>query len=179
MLFSKRTFYDFCTGFLVFICFTCFSCKKDPTGFDMVYRNQIEIPVGANPLQSHNVVNKSINPDTVRYFSQNQVENSAVLTQITPRSMVMRPLLQSIDFAIFSRVEVFIGADNLPEVNIFYIENVPLNAGGQLNLIPTNVDIKRYLTAPKFNIRTSVRVRDFPPRTLEIEWNASFLAQRS
>lgn len=56
-------------------------------------------------------------------------------------------------FSFLKSVEVYISADNLPEVRIAHKENIPDNAGTQLEMDLEEVELRDYVKADAFNLK--------------------------
>ncbi|NJN34468.1 MAG: hypothetical protein HC817_09670 [Saprospiraceae bacterium] len=166
--------------FMAFFAFLGGSCGKTVEGFDMSYRRQFNIDIGLNTFLSHNFKFNDILPDTAAFFQLNN-SNSSQVTRIEPRAMSFRALFSSnaVPYSFINRLEVFISdpsRPNLPEQVIFYRDDVPLNAGNQIDLVPNNVDVRPYIfEGKKFSIRVNIQLRETPQRSIETQWDASFL----
>ncbi|GEO05080.1 hypothetical protein AAE02nite_27440 [Adhaeribacter aerolatus] len=58
------------------------------------------------------------------------------------------------DFGFLKEVELLLAADNLPEVSIAYLKNIPADAGKTLELTSNNVKLDKYIKAPSITLRT-------------------------
>jgi len=57
------------------------------------------------------------------------------------------------DFGFLKEVELFLTADNLPEVSMAYLRDIPADAGRSLELTSNNVKLDKYLKAPSISLR--------------------------
>ena len=57
------------------------------------------------------------------------------------------------DFGFLQEVELFLSADNLPEVSMAYLRDIPADAGRSLELTSTNVKLDKYIKAPSITLR--------------------------
>jgi hypothetical protein len=62
---------------------------------------------------------------------------------------------QSQTFSFLQNVSVYISSDSLPEVEIAYKQNIPVNVGDTLSLDVTGADLKEYIKASQVKIRIS------------------------
>jgi len=58
------------------------------------------------------------------------------------------------DFGFLKDIELFLSADNAPEVSVAYLRDIPANAGNVLTLTSTNIKLDKYLKANTFLLRT-------------------------
>ena len=96
----------------------------------------------------------TINADTKEEFRK-QNTAAELVKDVTLNKIVMN--MQSPaneDFGFLKEVELFLGADNLPEVSVAYLRDIPANAGRTLQLTSTNVKLDKYLKATSFTLRT-------------------------
>ncbi len=160
------------------------ACRKSETGFEMSYRRQFEIPVGLGAGPSHNFVLVNIPADTSVFFTLNNV-TAKQLVGIVPRSMSLKTIFQGggNTFSIVDHVEVVIFDPNrptVPEIPIFYRYDVPLSTGDILTLVPDGNNVQKFFFEGKtFNIRIKMFLRDFIPRSVEVEANIVFLGKTS
>jgi hypothetical protein len=160
------------------------ACRKTEAGFEMSYRRQFEIPVGLNPAKSHTYTLLNIPSDTAVFFQINGTTASQV-TGVVPRTMSLRPVFQGggKTFANVYNVEVVIfdpNRPNVPEVPIFYRNEIPANVGDVLTLIPDSNNISKFVLDGKtFNVRIKLYFREVTPSSVEIEANIAFLAKTS
>jgi hypothetical protein len=161
---------------------TLTACRKAPEGFDMTYRRQFNLPLGLSTFQSHNFEFKDIAADTAVFFNIHNA-NSNTIQRIIPKAMNLRAIFATVEtrYNFIDKVEVWISNPNDPKLTpqiVFFRDEVPLNIDTRLDLIPNNVDIKKFILAGRFNIRINLRIRDITTRTIETEWNAVFLAEQ-
>lgn len=167
-------------AFLLFI--TLFAaCRKKEVGFDMLYRRDFNLPIGLDAFRSHNFEFKDIACDTNVFFQANSVTAKQVI-RIEPQSMNIRAIFGGADntFNVIDRVEVWVSDPNRPNLTAqiaFFRDNVPLNTGNRLDLVPNNIDMRPFLLeGNRFNLRINLRLRGITERSIEAEWNASFFA---
>jgi hypothetical protein len=167
--------------FLVALSMLLWGCKKDQPGFEMQYRRTFILPIGLDNFLSHNFEFKDISSDTTVFFTPNNATSNQI-DRIEPLSMNIRALFGGNDnrFNIISRVEVWISDPSRPKLTpqiVFFRDDVPLNTGNRLDLIPNNVDVRPFLIeGSKFNLRINFRLRNIPDRSIDTEWNAAFFS---
>ncbi|MDB5261072.1 MAG: hypothetical protein JWQ14_353 [Adhaeribacter sp.] len=95
-----------------------------------------------------------INADTKEEFRK-QNTAAELVKDVTLHKIIMN--LESPaneDFGFLKDVELFLGGDNLPEVSVAYLRDIPANAGRTLELTTTNVKLDKYLKANSYTLRT-------------------------
>jgi hypothetical protein len=78
------------------------------------------------------------------------------------------------DFGFLKDVELFLGADNLPEVSIAYLRDIPADAGRTLELTSTNVKLDKYMKASSFTLRTRGTADDFVQDDIKVKVDLTF-----
>lgn len=95
----------------------------------------------------------TISADTKEEFRR-QNTAAELVKDVTLHKIVMN--LESPDnedFGFLKEVELFLAADNLPEVSMAYLRDIPANAGRSLELTSTNVKLDKYIKAPSITLR--------------------------
>jgi hypothetical protein len=161
--------------------FSTQSCGKRPEGFDMTYRRTFQLLSGLGVSASHRFEFKNIAADTAVFFKTGG-STRELIQKIYPSSMNIRALFandaQALNIMYSVDVQIFDpNRPNLGEPTIFYRDQVPINTGFQLDLVPNNVDLRPFLFDSKtFGIKVIIRVNELTSRTTDLEWNATFLA---
>ena len=148
----------------------------------MTYKRTFSIDVGLNPFESHYFAFRDIAVDTAIFFKANGGVTSADINQILPRSMSLRTIYggDGANFSFLSQVEVSVFDDKLTpssEQIIFFRDDVPLSNNPQLLLIANNQDVKKlFFSGNHYVLRIKMRLREIPNRSIDTEWNLTFLA---
>ncbi len=154
------------------------SCKKDPIGFDMTYRNSINVNAGLNTIEIHNFVINNIPTDTAAFFKANNSGSSKILS-ILPKYFNIREN-SGVDLSFISKVVVIISSKSnpsLPQTAIFYRDDIPFNNDNSLDLIGYNVDLRPYLFENKYDLKVQFWLRGVSQISISPELNWTFLAQ--
>jgi hypothetical protein len=150
------------------------SCNKDRDEIIFPFPIQdidFSIPPTANTFQVHYFNLEDVVTNHEGLFSSNNIdENSDV--RIVPLEASLNVLVGNIDYDFIEQMSIRIcDAGDVSEncgTEIFWRQPVPLNVGSVLNLIPSDIDIKRYLTQDKINIQVKLeRLRQNPPQFVE------------
>lgn len=78
------------------------------------------------------------------------------------------------DFGFLKDVEIFISADDVPEVRLAYLNDIPANAGKTLELTSTNAKLDKFIKAPSFSIRTRATVDEAVTQDVTIKTDMTF-----
>jgi hypothetical protein len=157
-------------------------CRKIDAGFDMTYRRPFTIPVGWNPIETFRIVFADTPVDSAVFFQANNISSDKV-GQIVPRSMTIRPVFNGDgDLGFVRKVEAAIFDSQLTpssEQIIFYNDEVRTTNGGQINLIPLNVDVRKKFLSGNGRYRMQIKMYfiGVTTRSYDVEWNATFLAK--
>jgi hypothetical protein len=158
-------------------------CRKTEPGFDMTYRRTFTIPVGLNTFESHFFLFKEIPVDTAVFFRANKIDTVSLVGQIVPRSMNIRLVFNGDgNLNFIRRVEVSLfdtQTSASSEKVVYYNDDVQLSSGGQVTLIPGNIDVRKLFISGngRYNLRIKINLREIPTRSYDVEWNATFLAK--
>ncbi len=150
--------------------------KKDENVlFTVPYQVEFEIPAGLNTIETHVFEISNIPTRMDSLLSAFNIDKST-LKSIDPRDAKMRVTLGGLDYSFIREIEVYV-FDQTFDKQIFFHNQVPLNAGGELPIIPTLVDAQDFLLQDKFNLRIELQLREFPSRFIPTRFNFSFKAK--
>ncbi|MEM8526105.1 MAG: hypothetical protein AAGG68_15810 [Bacteroidota bacterium] len=166
--------------------FLFLGCSKDSlrVAFQMTYpQNRFTVPAGLNNLESHYTFFYNI-PSNKSFFF-NEIGEDDIL-EITPAAARIRADQNLGDFSFAEEVVIRICEDNQVNIGnvlekcrreIFYRDNIPLNTGRQIELIPNGNNLKEALTQEEFTIvLVFLRMRTFTnisiPSNLELIFEA-------
>jgi len=100
------------------------------------------------------------------------------ITGIIAREAELSVNFANIDFAFIREVVVEIYSDDdIQGKEIFFREDVPLNTGIRLQLLPSLPDVHEFLMDDDFNIRIELKLRDFSPTFIETRFDFQFFAK--
>jgi hypothetical protein len=155
-----------------------FSCGKDPVGFEMNYRNAININAGLNTVEIHNFVINDILSDTVVYFTANRSSSSRIST-ILPKTFNIKDN-SGVDLNFVTKAEVIISSKTNPNATptvIYYRDDVPFNNNNSIDMIASNVDLRPFLYQNKYDMKLRLWLRSVTQVSITPEVTWSFLAQ--
>jgi hypothetical protein len=162
------------------------SCKKDQDEILFPFPLQdieFSIPPTASPFQVHYFNLENVVTNQEGLFSSNNIDaNSDV--RIVPLESSLNVLVGNIDYDFIEQMSIRIcDAGDVSEncgTEIFWRQPVPLNVGNILDLIPSDIDVKRYLTQEKVNIQVKLELlRQNPPQFVETRLLLDFAVRRA
>ncbi|MGK0363761.1 MAG: hypothetical protein ACI85O_000814 [Saprospiraceae bacterium] len=161
-------------AFLLFSLLFVTSCKKNKDEIIFPFPLQdidFAIPPTASTFQVHyfNLDNVVTNHEGL--FSSNNIDEMSDY-RIVPAEASFNVLVGNIDYDFIEQMSIRIcNAGDVSEncgIEIFWRQPVPLNVGSILDLIPSDIDIKQYLTQEKVNIQVKLEMlRQNPPQFVE------------
>lgn len=77
------------------------------------------------------------------------------------------------NFNFLKSVYVYISTSSSPEIQLAYVENVPMNVT-QVDLMPTGERLDSYVKASSYKLRTSVVTREALTQSVDIRVNLEF-----
>lgn len=153
------------------------ACKGDGLGFTMTYQQDFEIQAGLGVFDTHVFLIEDVPTNMAAFLSTNDA-NESDITAIIPREAELSVNFANIDFAFVREIVVEIYSDDdVRGTEIFYREDVPLNTGIRIALIPSLPDIQEFLMADDFNIRVELKLREFSPSFIETRFDFQFFAR--
>ena len=78
------------------------------------------------------------------------------------------------DFSFLNSIEVYISADDLEEIRIAYLEEVPEDAGNVITLDTSDADLKEYIKKDQFSLRLNTVTDELMSTDHELEVNSTF-----
>ncbi len=162
--------------FTILLLVTEFSCKKiaDVTKFNLPYHTEATIEAGVATLLPFDIrtpeVTTATDADYKGYKTQRRLVQSVKLNSL--RLTVLRPDGRSFDF--LKKIEVYISADEHEEILLAHKDNIADTAGSQLDLEPTEEELKKYLTSDQFNLRLKVTTDKVVNQDVDVKVSANF-----
>ena len=168
--------------FLFLLPILFYSCGDNLVGLDMSYRQNFEIPAGLNTFDTFGFVFQDIPTNKNTFFAANDV-TEADITSITPREARLSVNFGDEDLYFVREIVVEILTE---EVNsegnprwkeIYFRENVPINTGQSIQLLPSLPEVTEELTSDQFSVRVEMLFRDITPTFVDTRLEMVFLGQ--
>jgi hypothetical protein len=103
-------------------------------------------------------------------------ENQSLI--IRPASAVLSSTFQDITFEFLAEVEISLFEDDPDQdIEAFLTENVPVNAGRNVVVVPFETDLSKYVDEQTMNFKISLRLRTTTPSFIESVIELNFTAE--
>ncbi|MFV1448780.1 hypothetical protein VBZ51_06520 [Maribacter sp. HS] len=152
------------------------SCDKldELTKFDMEYSQSATIPSSAGIDLPFDVFTPEMETNSESTFEVNDTRKDLIeeikLTEL--ELVVISP--DTADFSFLNSIEVYISADDLEEIRIAYLEEVPEDAGNVITLDTSDADLKEYIKKDQFSLRLNTVTDELMSTDHELEVNSTF-----
>lgn len=115
-----------------------------------------------------------INADTKEEFKRQNTAAELVKDVVLTKIVMNLENPANEDFGFLKDVELIIGGDNLPEVSLANLKDIPDNAGKTLELTSTNVKLDKYIKASSFTLRTRGTADEVVLNDITVKVNMTF-----
>ena len=135
----------------------CNSCKKIDqfTQFSMDFNNEIVIPSSTGISLPINLLTPELETNSESTFEVNDTRKD-LIEEIRLTSLILTlNAPDNADFSFLESISVYMNAQDLPEVEIAWEDDVPDNAGNQISLNVSNEDFKEYIKKDEFSLRVN------------------------
>jgi len=161
--------------FYLFIIIILSSCSPRETLFDVSAQMDFQIDLGLSILETHNFIkSKIIIPIDVTAANISVMESD--IDEVAAQTAFLRPKFgDEIDLNFINSVQVsIIDQDQLRPREIFFMDFVRVGSKNEIELMPSLTDIKDLVIGDKATIEVSLRFRQFPPQTFELDLDMTF-----
>jgi len=157
------------------------SCRKDTdrVRFDMLYPEvYFTIPAGLNPFLIHYIELRDLPLNRAFYFNLNEVKDSASV-KILPRNARISSFLGDVDFDFIDRISILVASADKPDqfFELFYRDQIPLNTGPFLDLVPTLLDLQQIASSDRIHLRIRMQLRAPTPVFVESRLDYAFFGE--
>lgn len=158
------------------MCILCFRCKEDERIlFDFYYQQDLTLPAGLSFLQTHYFQFNDIQSNFANLLKAKGYTKSDI-KKISPGSGFMLALNPGVNLDFIQEVSIMISSTNQFSKEVLYSVQVPLNAGGRIDLAGTLADAFDVLSQDRFNLRIGIKLRANCPETFDSRFTLKFLA---
>ena len=143
------------SSILFILIFTFFGCKKldELTHFDVDYNFEFTLPAFSGLNLPDDIEFSDLVNDTESTFEINDTRKDLVEGAILKKFHITILKPDTASFKIAKDIEVYVNADNLNEILVAWIYDIPNDIGNHLELKTTNRDLKKYLISDEITIR--------------------------
>lgn len=154
----------------------CNSCKKIDqfTQFSMDFNNEIVIPSSTGISLPINLLTPELETNSESTFEVNDTRKD-LIEEIRLTSLILTlNAPDNADFSFLESISVYMNAQDLPEVEIAWEDDVPDNAGNQISLNVSNEDFKEYIKKDEFSLRVNTITDEILTSDHQIDIASSF-----
>lgn len=165
----KKT-YPLLAAFALFLTVGCIKDNEVKPGFDMLFREQFEIPAGLNPYVVHHFYFRNL-PTRFQQILDQQGRTASQVTGVLTASGVLSGIFGDANFNFLSEVSLraFKEPNISNQVEIGYRLPVPLEPGNRLDILPSLADVKRYAQEDRMGLDLALRLRDITRQTTTVQ----------
>ena len=121
----------------------------------MDFNNEIIIPSSTGINLPINLLTPEVETNSESTFELNDTRKD-LIEEIRLTSLILTlNAPNNADFSFLVSISVYMNAQDLPEVEIAWEDNVPENAGNQISLNVSNEDFKDYIKKDEFSLRVN------------------------
>lgn len=154
----------------------CNSCKKIDqfTQFSMDFNNEIVIPSSTGISLPINLLTPELETNSESTFEVNDTRKD-LIEEIRLTSLILTlNAPDNADFSFLESISVYMNAQDLPEVEIAWEDDVPDNAGNQISLNVSNEDFKEYIKKDEFSLRVNTITDEILTSDHQIDISSNF-----
>ncbi|MEA1874069.1 MAG: hypothetical protein U9N51_06540 [Bacteroidota bacterium] len=163
---------------IVFIAFAFFAtqCKKidEFTQFDMDYQTSVTIPSTVGVNLPFDVWTPEVTTNSESQFAVHDTRKDKVEEIILTSTILSVTSPDGGDFAFLNDIYVYLNADNLPEVGIAWKENIPDNAGSEIDLNTSDENLEAYIKQDSIQFRVETVTDRVITQEYDIQIDAVF-----
>ncbi len=139
-------------GFIVTFLLGC--DKVDSlTQFDMNYEESIVIPASTGINLPFDLFTPDMETDSESEFAVNNTKKNLIEEIVLKKLGLSITAPENGDFSFLKSIEIYISAEDLQEIKIAWNENIPENAGRELELETSDNDLKEYIKKDSYKLR--------------------------
>ena len=152
------------------------SCKKIDqfTQFTMDFNNEIVIPSSTGISLPINLLTPEVETNSESTFEVNDTRKD-LIEEIRLTSLILTlNAPNNADFSFLESISVYMNAQDLPEVEIAWKDDVPDNVGNQISLNVSNEDFKEYIKKDEFSLRVNTITDEILTSDHQIDISSNF-----
>ena len=164
---------------MVFVVLSLSACKEDPPLplFEMKFSERIVLPSGQDPFSTLFIESKQLRTNFETFLNNaNQIADDVKV--ISPSTCVFEAVFEEIDFDFLESVSVYIyeSSDRSNSVEVFFMEPVPGNQKGDLQLFGTLANAEFIMSNENFDIEFRIKWRYITAEPIDVDIKYGFTA---
>jgi len=161
---------------LIMLIISLHACKKIDklTQFTIHFDTEATIPAGIPINTPFNIPSLEIPIETNNEFNNNNTAKELVEQAILKELKLTVTDPSNGNFNFLKDIEIFISADDLPEVKVAWVYNHPNDDQPTLNLETTDLDLQEYIKKDKLDVRVKTTFDEVLTRDYQIRMDFAF-----
>ncbi len=164
---------------VLFMVLSLSACKEDPPIplFEMNFTERVVLPGGQDPFSTLFIESKQLRTN-FETFLENAGFVGDDVKVISPSTCVFEAVFDEIDFDFLESVSVYIyeTANRDNSVEVFFMEPVPSNQRGDLQLFGTLANAEFIMSNENFDIEFRIKWRYITVEPIDVDINYGFTA---
>lgn len=172
----KNRIFGFSTLILMLV--SGLSCSKNNRDFiERRLVTNFEIPPGLNTLETHYFIVRDVPTLYLKTLEQSGLSNEGI-TQVSASKGELSLRLGGGNLAFISSVSVraIEKGNTNNKLELFYIEQIPLNVGSTITLFAALSDIKNIVNKETMDMEIRLQFRSFAPSGISVSLDFGYLA---
>ncbi|GAB5557329.1 MAG: hypothetical protein SchgKO_15420 [Schleiferiaceae bacterium] len=130
-------------------------CSKldEFTQFSITYDSEVTIPAATPVDLPFNLITPPISTESGSAFSSNNTNKDLIETIFLTDFTLSLKTPEAGNFNFLETIEIYIEADNLPEIKLAWLDDIPNDGSRILELETTAQDLKSYIKKDEYSLR--------------------------
>lgn len=151
-------------------------CDKidELTKFDIEYNQKVVIPSATGINLPFDMYTPDTETNSESEFEVNDTRKD-LIEEIQLKKLELKITSpDGADFSFLESIEVYISAEDVEELKIAWLDEVPETSGNKLELDTSDMDLKEYIKKDKFNLRLNTVTDEVINQDHELDVNSTF-----
>jgi len=152
------------------------SCEKvnELTKFNLNYNTSTTIQSSTGINLPVNVFTPDVETNSESEFAVNDTRKDLIQEIVLTKLNLAITSPSDQDFSFLKSVSVFIAAEGMSEVEVASLDDIPESVGKELELEPSNEDIKDYIKQDKFYLRVNTVTDELLSNDVDLDISSRF-----
>lgn len=152
------------------------SCDKldELTKFEMDFNQRVVIPSSSGIDLPFDVYTPETETNSTSEFEVNDTRKDLIEEIVLTKLVLLVNSPEGEDFSFLESIVVYMSAEDLPEIEIAWNNEVSATVGPQLELITTAEDLKEYIKKDSYTLRLKTVTDEFLSSDYEIDVASTF-----
>ncbi len=174
MIYKKPTMRNYFLILAVFAILT--GCDKidELTKFDIEYDQTVVIPSTTGINLPFDIYTPETETNSESEFEVNDTRKDLIEEIQLKKLELTITSPDAADFSFLESIEVYISAEDVEEIKIAWMDDVPETTSNKLQLDTSDMDLKEYIKKDKFNLRLNTVTDEVINQDHELDVNSTF-----